>query len=132
MKSSESATEKKAPSKKVERGILYFPGKDGVVISVVPQNGKKFVYEELRTAVGGLIEAVIPAQKNHKVWVNEEGTIQRLEDNKHTWKVANKAVYMLNGYGSNWRLCGRVLEVYKTDDLGSDGGRLFIAQAVQL
>ena len=128
---SESAVEKKMPSKKVERGTLYFPGKNGAIIGVVPQNGKKFVYEELSCAVGGLIESVIPAQRSHRVWANEEGTIQRLEDNEHTWKAANKAVYLLNGYGSNWRLCGRVLEVFKTDDLTAGSGRIFIAQAVR-
>ena len=118
-------------SQKVERGTLYFPGESGAGIGVIPQNGKKFVYEELSHAVGGLIEYVIPAIRHQKVWANEEGALQRLEDNQYTWKVANKAAYLLNGYGSNWRLAGRVLVVFKTDDLSADGGRIFIAQAVQ-
>jgi hypothetical protein len=129
--SSESAIEKKIPSRKVERGMLYFPGKNGAVIGVIPQNGKKFVYEELRHAVGGLIESIAPAIQHQKVWANEEGVLQRLEDNQYTWNVANKAVYLLNGYGSNWRIVGRVLVVFKTDDLSADSGRIFVAQAVQ-
>ena len=118
-------------AKKVERGTLYFPGKNGGAYGVIPLNGKKFVYEELSCAVGGMIESVIPAVKGHKAWVNEEGALLGLEDNRHTWKVADKAIYLLNGYGSNWRICGRALEVFKTDNLSADNQRVLIAQAVR-
>ena len=104
-------------SKKVERGLLYFPGPEGKVVPVTPADMKKFSYKELSEAVGGLIESIRPTVQGHTVWANEEGLLQGLEPNRHTWEVANKRVYLLNGYGESWRIVGRILVVYKTDNL---------------
>jgi hypothetical protein len=104
-------------SKRVERARLYFPGENGAVVTVTPVNGKKFLYKELSEAVGGMIESIRPAVQGHTVWANEEGLLLGLKPNRHTWEAANKRIYLLNGYGENWRIVGRILEVYKTDDL---------------
>ena len=103
--------------KRVERARLYFPGENGTVVTVTPVNGKKFLYKELSEAVGGMIESIRPAVQGHTVWANEEGLRLGLKPNQHTWKVANKKIYLLNGYGEYWQIVGRVLEIYKTDDL---------------
>ena len=117
---------------KVERGTLYFPGKDGAAIGVQPLNGKAFTYEELSCAVNGYIETMIPAAKGHRIYVNEEGALKLYTPNWHTWTVVKESVYRLNGYASTWRVAGRILEVFKTDDLSADTGRVLIAQAVKL
>lgn len=103
--------------KRVERARLYFPGENGAVVTVTPVDMRKFKYEELREAVGGMIESIRPAVQGHTVWANEEGLLLGLKPNQHTWEVANKKIYLLNGYGEDWRIVGRILEVYKTDDL---------------
>ena len=103
--------------KRVERARLYFPGENGAVVTVTPVDMRKFKYEELREAVGGLIESIHPAVQGHTVWANEEGLLLGLKPNQHTWEAANKKIYLLNGYGKDWRIVGRILEIYKTDDL---------------
>ena len=100
--------------KKVERGLLYFPGTGGKIVPVTPADMKKFSYKELSEAVGGMIESIRPAVQGHTVWANEEGLLQGLAPNRHTWEVANKRIYLLNG--ESWRIVGRILVVYKTND----------------
>ena len=101
--------------KRVERAQLYFPGQDGAVVTVAPVDGRKFKYEELREAVGGMIESIRPAIQGHAVWANEEGLLLGLKPNHHTWEAANKKIYLLNGYDKDWRIVGRILEVYKVE-----------------
>jgi len=103
--------------KRVECARLYFPGENGAVVTVAPVNGKRFSYKELSEAVGGMIESIRPAVQGHTVWANEDGFGLGLPPNEHVWEVANKKIYLLNGYGEDWRIVGRILEIYKTDDL---------------
>jgi hypothetical protein len=102
--------------KKIERGTLYLCG-IGDKLEVVPANGKKFTYEEQAEAVGGYIEMLVPAVQHTLVYANEEGATpyKDLPLNRHTWEFANKRVYLLNGYGENWRARGNILVVRKVD-----------------
>lgn len=118
--------------KKVERGVLYFPGELGMAVRVIPANGKKFTYKEQRAAVDGLIESVIPVVRGHQVWANEEGLLLGLPENYHTAEVANMRVYELNGYPKDWKLCGRILETFVQDYNNTDDtDRKTIGQVVR-
>lgn len=118
-------------TKKVQRGLLYRT--DGKVLFLTPVDGKKFSYDELRDAVGGLIEGIIPtknavaygigvpvagakpgkdAGKVTQVWANEEGLIDGLPLNPHTPAVADMDVYKLNGYPDCWRISGDVILIH--------------------
>jgi len=104
---------------KTEAGNLYLA--EGDCVKVRPANGKKFTYEELVVAVGGLIESMVPAIARHKVWVNEEGALKGLSLNRHTLIFADRNTYVgLNSYAPSWKVCGNALEIYRSDDcLGS-------------
>src|ERR1700729_1511938 len=96
---------------KVERAFLYFGGEPGSVVYVKPAHGKKFDLKELQAAVGGWVQEMIPLVRYTNVWVNEEGAIHRLPPNKHTWDIARREVYALNGYPASWRISGNALVV---------------------
>jgi hypothetical protein len=103
--------------KKLEVGILYSAGPNGAVMTVKPANGKKFTCEEIHKAVGGYFECVISAERYTTVYVNGEGVIHGLPDNEHTWTFAKKSVYMLNGYASDFKMCGNALVVRKVAEV---------------
>lgn len=119
---------------KVERGFLYFGGEPGAVVYVKPLNGKTFEYEELRKAVGGLVQEMIPVVRFTTVWVNEEGTLLRLPPNKHTWAIAKHEIYALNGYPPSWRISGNALATRRYDlallDPSTEAKAVHIAQAI--
>jgi hypothetical protein len=97
-------------AKKVELGTLYLAGPDGAAIPVRPADGKKFTYDEWKLAVGGYVEAMLPAAYRHNVWVNEEGVLP----NRHTWAFANRHVYVdLNFYPTDWLVTGNALETWR-------------------
>ena len=120
-------------TKKVERGVIWFP--TGEVVAVRPADGAKFSLEELQTAVGGYVEMMITATRGHRVYVNEEGAIKRLPLNPRTWEFADERVYVgLNGYAQSWMVSGNALEVFKLDveeAVQKDGGRISCKQAVR-
>jgi hypothetical protein len=140
------------PVKKVQRGVLYRA--DGRAFPVKPENGKKFVYDELSEAVSGLIEGIIPtknavpyvmgypvdrfkaganAGKVTQVWANEEGLIDGLPLNPHTPMIADMRVYKLNGYPDSWRISGDVIAIYNVpvDKLEPtlEDGRMLVKEA---
>ena len=119
--------------KKVERGTLYLSDPTGRRVKVRPADGKHFTYEELRTAVGGPIESILPATRGHQVWANEEGLCLGLCPNIRTAEIADMRIYALNGYPSNWKAVGRLLETYKVDATLpiDDTERVTIDQAVR-
>lgn len=99
---------------KVYRGYLYKT--DGTVEKLTPKDGKKFAYEELRDAVGGYIESLIAADKRCKqMYCNEEGLLEHLPPNPHTWDVVDANVYRLNGYPPSWRVSGNIIAVKLED-----------------
>ncbi len=121
-------------SKKVERGTLYFAGDNGAMVAVRPLNGVKFTLDEWQKAVNGYVETMIPAVNGRHIFVNEEGRLKGLLPNQHTWTFANRRVYELNGYGLNWRVAGRALEIFKLtmeEAAKDDAGRVSIARAVR-
>lgn len=96
--------------KKVDRGYLYKT--DGTTVKVQPINGKKFDYHELQKAVGGYIESLIAGNHRCKrMYCNEEGLLENLPPNPHTWEVVNAKVYDLNGYTPDWRVSGNIIAV---------------------
>jgi hypothetical protein len=101
-------------AKKVERGTLYLAGALDKV-DVKPEDGRKFSLRELQRAVGGFIETMISAERFTTVYVNEEGALCKdFLPNLHTWKFANRHVYVdLNGYPSNFLVMGNALVVRK-------------------
>ena len=118
--------------RKVERGVLYFPGELGAAVKVIPADGRKFTYKEQRAAVDGLIESVIPAVRGHRVWANEEGLVFGLQENYRTAKVANMKIYALNGCPKDWKLCGRILETFVQEASSTDDAdHVTISQAVR-
>ena len=53
---------------------------DGIDITVVPNNGKFFTYEEIKMVVGGLVQFV-PLPDGREIAVNEEGKCNGLPEN---------------------------------------------------
>ena len=115
---------------KTETGNLYLA--EGDCVEVRPANGKKFTYDELAVAVGGMIESMVPAIARRKVWVNEEGTLKGLPLNRHTWTFADRSTYVVfNGYPPSWKVRGNALEIYKTEFTDLLGDQPTIAAALR-
>ena len=104
-----------ASTNKVHRGKIWFT--DGSIVSVQPENGKKFGYREMQRAVGGLMESLIPGKQLgvSQLYCNEEGLLESLPDNPATWNVVNGAVYKLNGYPASWRVSGNMFGILPVD-----------------
>lgn len=95
---------------KHQRAILYKT--DGTTVKCKPAKGSKFDYHEFQKAVGGYIEALIPGIPNCKqMYCNEEGLLEQLPLNPHTWNVVKAEVYRLNGYGPEWLVSGNIVAV---------------------
>lgn len=114
---------------RVERGTLYLT--DGQVFLVKPEDGKKFSLTELQKAVGGYIEAAVPANKKSKLWVNEEGLIMNLSPNPHTQTVTDWKAYSTSPmYGPRFRIAGNMLSVYRVNSDESDAWKFTLREVV--
>lgn len=92
-------------SKKKQRGTLYLP--DGTVKLLIPKNGRQFTLREMQQAVGGYVEAVIPADKHTNLFANELGSYQNQPANLHTEDILDLSLYPKGTF-----LRGRVLSTY--------------------
>jgi hypothetical protein len=111
--------------KKVERGVIYFAGsingRNALSQRVRPADGKKFTNKEIKTVVGGYFQLIAPAERGWTVYADEEGGLKpHYQPNGHTWTFAKREVYLLNGYGADWRVMGNVLAVRKEVEGGAD------------
>ena len=103
-------------AKRVQYAIVYKT--DGTTEEIIPANGKKFDYQELREAIGGgwLASLISVDKKCKQMYADEEGALSpALPGNPHTANVCDMRVYLLNGYGADWQVRGDIVAVYTRD-----------------